>query len=204
MQVRFETEELLTDDLVAHPYIAFPAAVASHWVGRQVLHGGSFLHHGRAWGVLGARESGKSSTLGWLSSHGHPICSDALLDIQGTQLFAGPRCIDLRPETAAQLGGRFVEVAGGRERWRLEPAPVPSSAPLAGLVYLAWGDELTVEVVEPIDRLLHLIQNSALGPNLLDASAYLELVTLPTFRLVRPRQLDVLDDVGAQLLGAIG
>src|SRR5207248_10941846 len=64
MQVRLTTREPVTDDALAHPYLGLPAAVASHWHGRQVLHGGSFLHHAAPWAVLGSTAGGQSARLG--------------------------------------------------------------------------------------------------------------------------------------------
>jgi hypothetical protein len=203
LRVRFTTERLLSDELVAHPYIAFPIAVASHWLGRQVLHGGAVIRHGRAWGLLGTKEAGKSSTLGSLAAGGHSIVSDDILAIEHGIAFAGPRTIDLRAEAAAVLGGREIAMLGGRERFRLQPGAVPASCPLGGIIYLEWGDELRVEVVAPAERLVLLIGNSAIGPDLVVASAFLDLAALPTWRLVRPRRLDVLEDANRQLLEAI-
>ena len=204
LRVRFATAAPLSDDLVAHPYIALAATVASHWLGRQILHGGGFIDGDQAWGLLGTKEAGKSSTLAWLLANGRPIISDDLLVLDGTSVFAGPRTVDLREDAAAVLGGEPVQIDVGRARWRLRPGPIAPVTPLGGIVHLEWGDEIVIEPVEPSERLVLLIANSVVGLNLVDASAYLALAALPTWRFVRPRRLDVSDDANAQLLAALG
>src|SRR4051794_23643820 len=59
-EVRLATTSPLSDDAVLHPYLAFPAAVVSFWLGRRVFHGGAFLHGNRAWGLFAAKAGGKS------------------------------------------------------------------------------------------------------------------------------------------------
>ena len=66
LAVMFTTRTPLSDDMVAHPFIALPAAVCSRWHDRQILHGGGVVVGGVAWAILGTKEAGKSSTLGWL------------------------------------------------------------------------------------------------------------------------------------------
>jgi hypothetical protein len=203
MTVTFRTAEPLADRLVVHPYLGLPASIASNWLGRQVLHGGGFARDGRGWALLGDKESGKSSTLGWLARHGAEVLSDDILVIEDGVLFAGPRCIDLRPEAAAVLGGEDVGMLGNRVRWRLLPGEAPSSAPLCGVVHLEWGDEIRVEPVEAVERLTGLIAGSVIRPGSGDAATLLDLAALPTFRLLRPRDLAALDASGERLLQAL-
>src|SRR4051812_2509642 len=138
--VRFATGVRLEDEVIAHPYIALPASIASRWLGRQILHAAAFLHAGKAWALLGEKEAGKSSLVGWLHHRGYEILTDDILVVEGAAAFSGPRCVDLRPESAAVLGGEDVGMLGNRVRWRLRPGAVPSSTPLAGLVHLKWGE----------------------------------------------------------------
>lgn len=203
MSVSFRTREPLEDRLVIHPYLGLPASIASNWLGRQVLHGGGFTGEGRAWALLGDKEAGKSSTLGWLADRGFGILSDDILVIEDGALFAGPRCIDLRPEAAAILGGEDVGMLGNRVRWRLLPGPVPPSAALAGVVHLEWGDRVAVEPLDASERLTGLIRNSVIRPAAGDAAPFLDLAALPSFRLVRPRDLGALDASGEALLAAL-
>jgi hypothetical protein len=204
MRLRLVTREPVGDQALAHPYVGLPAAVANHWLGRQVLHGGAVLVGGRAWGLLGTKEAGKSSTVAWLAGHGHPVLSDDLLVVEGaTALCSGPRCVDLRPESAALLGGQEIQLLPTRRRWRVHLDQVDPVHPLGGLVHLDWGDALRVEPVRPTQALPMLFANTALGPNLADAVAYLDLAGLPTIRLVRPPGLDGLDAAGSLLVAAL-
>jgi hypothetical protein len=133
---------------LVHPHLAPGAAVLARWLGRETLHAGAVLAGGGAWAMLGDRESGKSSTLDWLAAHGHPVLADDLLVLDGSDVLAGPRCIDLRADAAQRLGaGEPLGVVGTRERWRLRLGPLASSAPLRGWGILDWGDDVAVEPV---------------------------------------------------------
>src|SRR5262249_6109268 len=136
----------LADGDLVHPYLAPAAAVAARWAGRESFHAGAVVVDGGAWGVLGDKETGKSSTLAWLALQGHEILMDDLLVLDGDDALAGPRCIDLREEPAARLGaGEPLGFVGLRERWRLTLDQVPARVPLHGWVTLAWGDRVEVE-----------------------------------------------------------
>jgi hypothetical protein len=203
MTVSFATRERLQDRLVVHPYLGLPASIASHWLGRQVLHAGAFVAGGRAWALVGDKEAGKSSTLGWLMRRGRQVLSDDILVIEDGVLFAGPRCVDLRPEAAAILGGEDVGMLGNRVRWRVRLGDAPASVPVGGLVYLEWGERVLVEQLGAEERLTGLIGNSVIRPGSGDAEPFLELAALPTFRFVRPRDLSALDASGDRLLEAL-
>src|SRR3712207_8347650 len=45
------------------------------------------------------RSAGKSTLLAWLVLSGQPIVSDDQLVLDAGAVYAGPRCVDLRPET---------------------------------------------------------------------------------------------------------
>lgn len=189
------------DEALAHPLLGVPAAVVAHWHGRQVLHGASFLRAGRAIGLLGAKESGKSSTLAWLDLHGHHIASDDLLVTDGADAFAGPRSIDLRPEAAARFGGEDLGQIGGRARARLRPGAVAAASPLAGLVHLVWGERTALEPLPPSERLVALLEHANLANTRGgDPGGYLVLAAIPAWRFVRPRDLDRIDDAITLLL----
>jgi hypothetical protein len=204
MCVQFITKRELSDDALAHPYLALPVAIASHWLGRLALHGSAFELNGRAWAMLGKKEAGKSSIVGWAFSRGHPTITDDLLVADGTTLFSGPRCIDLRDEAAAVLGGDGSQRTADRPKWRLRPGQVPGSLSIGGLVHLEWGPRVVVEPLEPVDRLRRIAANFVLGPDLTDAAAYLELASLPAFRFARPRDVRSIDGANDQLLDALG
>jgi hypothetical protein len=198
--VRLHTREHLSDDALIHPYLALPAAIASRWMGRQVLHGGGFLHDGRVWALTGGKGDGKSSTLAALMRAGVPVVSDDLLMVEGRTVFSGPRNIDLREEAAERMGGEALGFLGSRTRWRLRPGAVPATAELAGFVTLEWGDEVRFEPLDAGARLWSISDNAFMGPAKTDRLATLELAALPAYRLVRPRSIDALDEIAAQLL----
>ncbi len=203
LTMRLATREPVSDDAVLHPYLGLAAAVASHWLGRRVLHGGAFHYAGRSWGLLGEKGGGKSSTLAALHQDGHAILSDDLIVLDGTRLLSGPRCIDLREDAADVLGGRALGVIGDRRRWRLRPGGVPPSGPLGGLVQLEWGDEVRVEPLTPEERLATIIGHSFFRPLPGDELPLLEVAALPGWRFVRPQRIETLDRAVAQLLEAL-
>jgi hypothetical protein len=193
-----------SDGDLLHPYLAPVAALAARWLGRESFHAGAVVVNGGAWGVLGDKEAGKSSTLASLALAGHPVLSDDILVLDKGDVFAGPRCIDLREEPAQRLGvGEPLGVVGVRERFRLELGAAPARVPLRGFVSLEWGGEVSVEPVRGAERLLALVPHRAL---LLETSApadLLELSSLPFLRLRRPRGWDSLADTVERLLEAL-
>lgn len=204
LTARLKTDEPLSDEAMIHPYLALAAAFAASWLGRWVLHGGAFSHAGHAWGLLGDKGAGKSSTLAALLHAGRSVLSDDLLVVEGLRLFCGPRCIDLRREAAEMLGGTPIGVAGDRRRWRLRPGDVAPSMDLGGLVYLEWGESLRVEPLSPEERLDGVIRNSFSPPAPGQELGLLELAGLPAWRLVRPQRLEALEPATAHLLHALG
>lgn len=203
LRVTFATHERLKDSVVIHPYLGLPLSIANRWVGRHAFHGGAFVLGGRAWLLMGDKEAGKSSTLGWLLREGHQVVSDDILVLDGRVLFGGPRCIDLRPEAARVLGGESLGVVGGRERLRLPTGAAPAQVPIGGVIHLAWGERVDVEPLEPAERLEGLIGSAVLRPRSEDELAFLELMALPGWRFVRPRRLERMDEANAQLLGTL-
>lgn len=189
---------------LVHPYLAPAAAVVSRWLGRESFHAGAFGVDGAAWALLGERASGKSSTLAALALRGHEIVCDDMLVLDGTEALAGPRSVDLRPETARALGaGDPLGIVGARARWRL-PLPLPESQrKLRGLVFLDWGERLEAVPLAAsrcLAGLLHYrgVRLSSPNPPLL-----LELASLPAWELRRPRGWDSLDPSLELLLGLL-
>ena len=204
-RIAFHLPELPGDEELVHPYLAPGAAVLARWLRREAFHAGAVLAGGGAWAVLGGRESGKSSTLGWLAAHGHAVLADDLLVLDGADVLAGPRCIDLRPDAAGQLqAGEPLGVVGTRERWRLRLGPVAAGVPLRGWVELEWGDEVAVEHVRGAERLTTLIPHRSVRLEPPRAGALLELASLPVLRLRRPRRWASLPHAAEQLLAVIG
>src|SRR3954447_11359018 len=109
----FTVPEALSAEELVHPFLAPVAAVAAHWNRRESLHGGAFAVDGRAWGLIGDRMGGKSSLLAALAERRICVVSDDVLVIDGSDVFAGPRTVDLRADAAQRLGiGENIGTAG--------------------------------------------------------------------------------------------
>jgi hypothetical protein len=194
---------------IVHPFLAAPALIAAHWLGRETFHAGAFVLDGRAWGVVGAKGDGKSSLLAWLARRGVPVLADdvVVLDDDGRAL-AGPRSIDLREEAAARLGvGEPLGVVGARARWRVALGPVAAEVPLAGWVAPAWapdGAPPAARELRGAARLAALAPHRGVRlPPVADGATLLELTGLPVVELRRPRDWASADAAGEQLLAAL-
>jgi hypothetical protein len=189
---------------VVHPFLGSTAVVAAHWRGLQSFHAGAFVTDRGAWAILGYQGAGKSSMLAALSRMGVPILTDDVLVI-GDELqgFAGPRCIDLRRETASALSlGVDLGVVGTRERWRLQLDPVAVELPLAGWICLEWG-EPAILAVPAHERIGILYQSIALrveqhDPHIL--TRLMDLFALPMVRVRRPRSMAALKETVTTVL----
>lgn len=186
---------------VVHPFLSTTCAIVSRWFDRDSFHAGAFVAGGGAWLVVGDKGRGKSSTMAWLSLQGHPILADDLVVVDDGYALAGPRCIDLRPDAAEQLGvGEPLGVVGARERWRLSIPGAPDRVPVRGWVYLGWGDRVEINIVPPSQRLARVIAAVALRALPLSAARLLDHVALPMVELVRPRDWAALPDISDALL----
>jgi hypothetical protein len=193
---------LSTDELV-HPYLAPAAAIVSRWMRRLSFHAGAFMSGDAAWGLVGDREAGKSSTLAWLAQGGHQVVADDVLVLENGTAYAGPRSVDLREDTAERLGvGEALGVVGARHRWRVALPPIQAEIPFRGWVFLAWGERLEAERLPGSECLTRLIAN--LTPQLpaADSAYLLELATLPAWELRRPKDWDLLGEAADLLLEA--
>jgi hypothetical protein len=200
----FRVGRQLTEDEIAHPYLGPIAAVHGHWLGRQTLHGGAMVVGERAWGVLGRRQSGKSSLLAEAARRGVPIVADDLLVVERGNVFAGPRSVDLRQPAALHFGaGRLLGVVGGRERWRIELAPVPLCVPLAGWILLRWGPGPATETVGMADRLAWLAASRTVKVESSDPASLLRLAALPAVHLTGLKRWEALSPLFDSLLQAI-
>jgi hypothetical protein len=183
----FTSPEPIREGALVHPHLAAAAAVVSRWLGRESLHAGAFVAGDRAWAVLGGRESGKSSLLAGLALAGHPVVADDLVVLNGPAALAGPRAIDLRPDAAERLGaGEPLGIVGARERWRLRIGPAPVETELAGLILLAWGDEVELAPVGAGRALEAVVGSQALRVPPEDPTSRLSLASLPAWELRRP------------------
>jgi hypothetical protein len=204
-RVTFRLSARPPDRDLVHPYLAPAAALAARWAGRESFHAGAFVAADGAWAILGDKESGKSTTLAHLALSGHDVVADDLLVIDGDAVLAGPRCIDLREQSAAHLGaGAPLGVVGVRERWRLPLPPVAARVPLRGWVTLSWDDRVGVDVLRGPERMLALLpfRSVQLAPGA--PADLVDLSSLPVLRLRRPQRWDALEAAAARLLEAIG
>jgi hypothetical protein len=193
----------LGDAELVHPYLAPAAAVFGRWHGRESFHGGGFVADGLAFGVLGGRRAGKSSLLAHLALQGLAIVADDVLLTDGAAVWAGPRAIDLREETARELGaGDALGKIGLRERWRLAVPPIEPLLPLGGWVLPAWGDEIAVRRLPARELLTKLAEHRAVLPPG-DPGLLLRLAGFPGWELSRPRSWPLLGEAAGQVLEAV-
>jgi hypothetical protein len=196
----FVTARPLGPQELVHPYLAPVASIVAHWQGRESVHAGAIAVDGRVWGVVGDRESGKSSTLARLALDGVTVVCDDLLILEGRRVLAGPRAIDLREEPAARLGvGSSIGVAGARERWRLELGPVPHELALEGWIHLAWGDRVEAVPVEGRARVERLLEHRGARLPSLAPAAVLELGSLPSWEVRRPQAWETLGEAADRI-----
>ena len=190
----------LSDDLLAHPYLAAAAREWNRWAGRDTFHGGVFAHAGRAWIVCGPREAGKSSLMAGLAAAGVPVLADDLAVVQDGQVFAGPRSIDLRGPVPA-VGGDLPDARLGTRR-RMTLPPVPPRMPLGGWFFLHWGGQLATTPVPAARLLARLIRARSRPHQPSDPLAVLSLAGTPGWDLLRPRDWALLPATIEHLLCA--
>lgn len=188
---------------VALPYWVRDAGqVFGSWLGRASFHAGGFASQGRAWGLVGEREAGKSSTLAYLSANGYPIIADDVLLLDGTTALAAARCLFLRDDAPAWLPPmQRLGVARGGTRWRLLLPAVEPETPLAGWVYLEWGANATLTRLGAAERLRRV---SRALVTTAPPESLLALAQLPAWVLTRPRRPDSFQSGLALLLDLIG
>ena len=205
LQATFTTARPLSDDALIHPYLAPAAAIAGYWLGREAFHAGGFVLDDGVWGVMGEKGSGKSSLLAGLAQQGYGVFADDVLILERDIVFAGPRSIDLRRESADELdAGASIGVVGDRERWRITLGNVPSASRLRGWVFLAWAETLEVSPVAPGERLQRLLGHRMIkGLPPPEPRLMLELSALPAFQLSRPRSWGQLETAGSRLVDTL-
>ncbi|MFC5926631.1 hypothetical protein [Micromonospora vulcania] len=182
----------LTPDVLAHPYLAPVATTVNRWAGRETFHSGAFVLDGRAWAVLGPRTAGKSSLLAALAARGVPVLADDILVVDGSDAFAGPRCVDLRQAVpGVALPTRPVR---GGERLRVALPPIASRVPLGGWLFLCWGGALALTRLPGTTLLARLAGLRSFGELPSDPAALLSIAALPAWELSRPRDWAALDD----------
>ena len=130
-----------SDEDLLHPYVAPAAALFWQWRGREAIHAGAFETDKGAVLVIGDKEAGKSTTLGWLATEtAINVLTDDLAIMDGVMVQAGPRSIDLR--MTEEIPGLAADIVRNGERHRLRLPASAAALPLAGSVSLEWGDHL--------------------------------------------------------------
>jgi hypothetical protein len=205
----FSVPEPLTVEEMVHPYLAPVGSVLALWRGWLPFHSSAIVVAGRAWGIVGGREVGKSTLAASFAVRDLPVVTDDVLVVgEDRFVYAGPRTLDLRRSAASHLGlGHDLGVVGMRERWRLGLTAVPDSVPLGGWVFLAWGDEVKVERCGVANRLRCLAESRSVGGPGTDPQQLLRLTGLPAFDYVRPRDWDISEksvDRLIEVLGSVG
>lgn len=201
LAARFTVADVFSDDAMAHPGLGMLASITNRWLGRDSFHAGAFLAGAGAWAVLGAKEAGKSTMLGYLAAKGIGVVSDDVLIIGDGHALSGPRCVDLRHSAADWMGqGVDIGVVGERRRWRVQLPPVPAAAPLQGWIVPVWGDHVELEVVPPAGRLPLLYANLALTRIPRSPERLLRLAALPCLIFRRPRRWEAMEQAVVTLL----
>lgn len=189
---------------LAHPFLAAPGIVFAWWDGRETLHGGAFATAGGAWAVLADKGGGKSTTLGFLAREGVRIVTDDLVVIDGGEILAGPRCVDLMPVVADALGLDDVRLDARATKVRLSLPPMPASIPLRGLVHLAWGDRTELVRIPAAERAARLVRHRSILREPRRPGGLLDLLRLPTYELRRKKSLAALPEALELLLALDG
>ncbi len=189
LRAEYALPRAVTPGALVHPHLAPVAAVAARWLGRESFHGGTVVIGGGAWALLGDKEAGKSTTLAGLALAGHGVLSDDLLVLDGFTALAGPRSIDLREQSAHELGaGEPLGRIGLRDRWRLALDPVAAELPLRGWIVLGWGDgPPSLTPIRGADRLRQVVPHRAVRLLPADPAALVALSALPCLQLRRER-----------------
>jgi hypothetical protein len=197
-QIAIDSPEVAIEEALVHPLLTAPMSILARWRGDIALHAGAFFHAGGAWGLIGNKGDGKSTTLAGLALRQVPLLTDDLLVLEGDMVRAGPACVDLRPDAAKELGeGRLLGEVGGRERYRVSALRGPARCQLRGFFVLAWAEEPGVRM-EPVPtgeamRILYEHEHMEVK-GVGDVERIFDLLEKPMWRLTRPRSWSVAEE----------
>lgn len=203
--IRLHLADHEPDGAVLHPGLGPAFILAAHQRGLPCFHAGVVVLHGVAWGVLGHKGAGKSTTLAELDRAGHAVLADDLLILHEGAALRGPRFIDLRPSAAP----RFPEAIdagrlGLRHRHRLPLGAAPEHAPFGGWLLPEWGDEVRAEPVAPHARIGLLAELLSVRAAPKDPAMLLDLAAQPMLRIARPKAFEEIEDYLDLLIEATG
>jgi hypothetical protein len=191
--VVFHVRQDVPEPDLVHPYLAAPIGLVAQWHGRLAFHAGGVVVNGRAWAVLGDKGAGKTTTLAHLAQRGMGVVADDLFVLAGDEVFAGPRCLDLRPASVPTLGSAVQgQIVREGERLRMPLDPLDWSLPFGGCVVLREGAEVAARSVGAAQRLGALTPQWMWGHH--DGVALLDVLTHPMIELERPLRWDALPE----------
>lgn len=201
----FDFIDDVPDDEMLHPWLVPSISQLAIRTGRAVLHGGVLATGGRAVAVLGDREAGKSTLMGWAAtaSPDLSVLADDLVVIEGGVVQAGPRCVDLRHSSVDALPSLpTADSRDGTRRRALLPQCDPA-AQLAGFVVLGWGADVSVAPVPVPLRLPALIPHLSAGHGRQGLDHALSLAQYPVWQVQRPKDISLLQPVLQALISTV-
>lgn len=190
-------------DFRVHPLLSLAVCAATLERGGDCLHAGAVSTPDGVVVVLAPSGGGKTSTMAWLALEaGLDVLTDDHLNLRNGVAYAGPRCMDLRPDAADALGLRQQSrLVRQSQRCRFElGAPRAREGRVIRTIVLAWGDEVRLTPVRPRDRLAVLATHRTAQMLPGDLAVPLALAGLPMQRLERPKTFDCMPEVERALL----
>jgi hypothetical protein len=178
----------ISPDQLAHPYLGPVAVTVNRWAGREVFHAAAFVNGGRAWVLIGPRTAGKSTLVAALAASGVTILADDIVVTDGSTVFAGPRCIDLRqpiPEFLPTASYPPSQPARLGTRTRIALPRTASNWPLGGWFFLRWSDTPGIKEVSIVSLLQRLTMSRCAPALPSDPSRSLSLAGHPGWELHR-------------------
>ena len=197
--IHFDLPLPVVPGALVHPLLTVGISIHARWRGDVTLHAGGFETSSGAWGIMGSRQAGKSAMLAALAARGCPVVADDLLTIQDREVWAGPACVDLRPDSAGRFESvHYLGIVGGRPRFRMSTPPGRPRLPLRGFFVLDWHEEPTIEAV-PLDareRLQWVYRQEYISlVGWPEPEKLVPLLGLPAWRVTRPPDWDATRNV---------